>query len=304
MGIGASPRRRSARRRVVPVGLFIATGLLGLSHPAITGATCFRVSASDKPVCFTAPTYRYMILNIALQGTFTYTQTTSGQDQNASCGNASGTTPNSTHRSLDATFDVVWYHVKVPFGPIKGRRSVTLTDSGKATVSGTYFLSGSFYNANCMPVKYPGSGSSQSCQGELTAAFKKQGLLIVNYPLNDSQPDRNHLVIDMDPLALPFGEKATPPGCMDNDSPPNEHNFDTVFGGGLGLSPRVDVEPDVNPKGDGIGTSSFSHSKTFLRIPLPMGFKSDCSVPAQSEQCHQNYRGSADVYIYRVGVIK
>jgi hypothetical protein len=57
-------------------------------------------------------------------------------------------------------------------------------------------------------------------------------------------------------------------------------------------------------KGNGIGTSSFTHDKTHLRLPLPQGFKSDCSIPSQSYQCTQNYTGSADVYIYRVGVIK
>jgi hypothetical protein len=274
---------------------------LGMWHPSVSGATCFRVNAATDN-CVIVPKgakLEYMVLNIALQGNFDFSQDSQGVDQNASCGNASGTTPNSYSRSLETNFDVVWYHVKVPFGPISGRRQIKAYTSGKATVSGTYKMSGSSYDANCSPISYPAPPTT--CSGSLSATDKKQGTLVVNYPLPGSPPDNNEVIIDMDPLAIPYGLTPEPGTCVDDESPPDTISFTDIFGGDYDISPHVNAFPDIGSHG--LGSKSFQQETEGIRMPDPTGFKTDCSIPADDETCTQTYAGQGHIYYYRVGIV-
>lgn len=287
------------QRLLLLAALVAIVALFGLWRPAVSGATCFRVQASDPLECFKTPTYKFMLLNVVLQGDYDFVRIQNGVDQNA-CGNASGTTPNSASEAYGFSFDVVWYHVKVPFAPVTGARPIKAYTSGKDTVSGHYDFSGSNYDANCNQVTWPagGSGSGSSCDGHLSSTNNKLGLSFLNYRTPSARPDKNHVFIDMQPIPLD-ALTATPASCNDTDGQP--HAFDELSGG---ESPDALVSLNVTNRS--LGGRSFVHGAVALRgghFNDPAGFLSDCSVPSAQLTCHEQWTGSAHVYVYRVGVI-
>jgi hypothetical protein len=280
--------------RLLVLCLAIGTvALLGLWRPAASGAVCFRVSAKDPLDCFKTPTYRYMLLNVVLQGDFDYTRVQDGQDQNA-CGDGSNTTPNSSTESYGFNFDVVWYHLKVPFAPVKGGRGVKVYKSGKSTISGTYLFHGMDYDEDCNQVTWPAGSGQSACQGQLAATSQKLGLNFVNYP-SATRPDKNHVVIDMQPVPLD-ALSATPAGCNDSDG--QFHSYDELSGG---ESPDALVSLNVSNRS--LGGRRFVHGPVALRVQDPAGFITDCSVPSAQLGCHETWTGTAHAYVYRVGVI-
>lgn len=281
-------------RRLLALGAAItAVALLGLWRPAPSGAVCFRVSAKDPLDCFKTPTYRYMLLNVVLQGNFDYTRVQNGQDQNA-CGTGSATTPSSSAESFGFNFDVVWYHVKVPFAPVKGGRGVKVYKSAKATISGTYLFHGMDYDQDCNQVTWPAGSGQAGCQGRLAATTRKLGLNSVNYP-SATRPEKHHVVIDMQPVPLD-ALSATPAGCNDSDG--QFHSYDELSGG---ESPDALVSLNVSTRS--LGGRRFVHGPVALRVREPAGFMTDCSVPSAELDCNETWTGSAHAYGYRVAVI-
>lgn len=267
--------------------------LLGLWRPAPSGAVCFTVSANERLACFKTPAHRYMLLNVVLKGGFDYTRVQSGQDQNA-CGNGSGTTPNSATESYGFNFDVVWYHVKVPFAPVKGGRGVKAYQSGKATISGAYLFHGMDYDGHCNQVTWPAGSGQPNCQGRLAMTSQKLGLNLVNYP-SATPPDKSHVVIDLQPVPLD-ALSATPAGCNDSDG--QFHSYDELSDS---ESPDALVSLNVSPRN--LGGRRFVHGPVALRVQDPAGFITDCSVPSAQLECHETWTGTAHAFVYRVAVI-
>ena len=274
---------------------FLAAALMIRS--ADSGAACFRVNSKTEH-CTTVhtPKYRFIIVNIAITGALGFDINENGVNQ-CSGGTGQGKAPESHFQNIDVGFDEVFYHLKLPVGPIKGARVVKYYTSGKATAMGDYQFNGKAPNENCEEVKWPGTGG-EFCTGSLTENSPKIGFALSNAPRLNFHPDKNHVVVSIEPL--PADALApSPEGC--NDSAGAFHKWEQLGGG---QTPEFAFQLNTTPSGGGIGSKSYTHGEVPYQLFDPAGFKTDCSNPAAEVTCSQSWSGKATVNVYKVGGIE
>jgi hypothetical protein len=242
------------------------------------------------------------VLDIEASGTFGYTHTDSGTDQNATCGNSTGTTPFSDHAELAVDFTAKWKDVEVPFGPIHGIRKVELYNT-PVSYGGPYTYSGSGTGDNCDAITWPSGGGS--CSGHFESDPNSVSDLFDNETVGNGLTS-GKVGLDLVPIeaAMPL---TSSPGCTDSDG--QLHTFDSAFGGGV-EAPSIFVNVDVDP-GQGQAAYSFVQGRAQDDVELPPGFLTNCSNPAAELTCSENWYPPAsepsagvDVEITRVGIVK
>jgi hypothetical protein len=280
--------------------------------PATSDALCFRVSGSKGAVCTPASKKpKKMVLNISVEGEYIFTHDQTGVDQNA-CSTITGTTPNHAHSELLVRLKVDWHHVTVPFGPVHGARiPVFFQSAASSTIHGNYAFSGYDYDEGCHQVSWPAGGGA-ACSGAFAAPEGEGGSeLMVNAV--SPKPDSSHVNILMTPAQLLAGGLILlPAGCQDNGSPSLFHSFGGAFGEGFEV-PDTRVSLNVTPSGHSVGAYSFASGTVPSRVMYPVGFPTNCSVPASQLTCMQSWDppgssqsevSATEVHVERVGVIK
>jgi hypothetical protein len=237
-------------------------------------ATCYRVTGGKGTDCFgKAHEPRTMKLDIVDDGEYVFGREQHGVAENATCANATDTAPDGATDSLHLSFKLVWRDVVVPLAPVRGARHVAVHESQpNEDIGGTFSFSGFGSNDGCSPVQW-------SCSGAYRVTDQISSLLFVNMP-NLSTPDPNHVNIEITPVAIPTqGITSSPASCMDDDSPPQAHTFESAFGGEI-RAPDALLSLDVARSGHSVGSYAFAKGAVADHIALPSSFLTDCSEPS------------------------
>ena len=286
------------------------------SLPASAGALCFRVAGAKGATCVhESKNPKEMVLNISVEGEYLFTHEETGVNQNA-CNTTLGTTPYHAHSELAVRLKVDWRHVKVPFGPVHGgtRIPVVYESERTSTVHGNYAFSGYDYDENCHMVSWPAGGGA-ACSGAFGAVNGEGSTLMVNSvgDLGSPSPGSSRVNVLLTPAQeLAPGLTILPPGCQDDGSPSLLHTFSMAYGEGFEV-PDTHLSLNVSESGHSVGGYSFAKGNVPAQVAYPIGFTTNCSVPASQLTCMQSWSppGSSQsqispttVHVERVGVIK
>jgi hypothetical protein len=281
--------------------------------PATSSALCFRVSGSKGATCVPASHKpKRMVLNVSVEGEYIFVHDQTVVDQNA-CSTTTGTTPNHAHSELLVRLKVDWPHVTVPFGPVHGARIPVLYQSaGSSMISGFYVFSGYAYDETCHMVSWPAGGGA-ACSGTFAVSPGEGGSELMVNPVVPPKPDSSHVNVLMTPAQILAGQLILQPaGCQDNGNPSIFHSFASAYGDGFDV-PDTHVLLNVDTTGHGVGAYAFATGTVPSQVKYPVGFVTDCSVPASQLTCMQSWDPPAasqsavsatTVRVERVRVIK